>query len=171
MRILGLDPGSRYTGYGLIERRGADMVCLLQGRISCGSGEMGGRLAMIHDGIEAVIRDGAPVVVAVESVFVNRNVQSALVLGQARGAALTAIGRCGLPIHEYSPASVKLAVVGHGRAEKQQVQHMVGMLLGLSMQGVASDAADALAVAICHAHHGGIPGGTRLPAGMRWGRR
>lgn len=171
MRILGLDPGSRYTGYGLIERDGADMRCLAQGRIATGGGEMCQRLALIHDGIEAVIRDGAPDAVAVESVFVRENVQSALVLGQARGAAMTAIGRCGLGFHEYSPASVKLAVVGNGRAEKQQVQMMVGMLLGLSMADVSSDAADALAVAICHAHHGGIPGGTRLPAGMRWGRR
>jgi crossover junction endodeoxyribonuclease RuvC len=129
------------------------------------------RLALIHSELSAIIRDGAPDAVSVESVFVHRNIQSALTLGQARGAALAAVGQAGLQIHEYAPAAIKSAVVGNGRAEKQQVQHMVGILLGVPLDAMASDAADALAIAICHAHHSGTPGGTSLPAGMRWGRR
>ena len=152
VRILGLDPGSRRTGYGVIERRGADWVHVAHGCVTVtGAGQsLPERLRVIFESLHELITTHSPGEVAIERVFVNRNVDSALKLGQARGAALCAVPK-GLPVFEYAPRAIKLALVGSGAAEKVQVAHMIRTLLGL--QGhITADAADALAVAVCHAH-------------------
>jgi crossover junction endodeoxyribonuclease RuvC len=152
LRILGLDPGSRRTGYGVIERRGADWVHVAHGCVTVTAAEetLAERLRVIFEGLRELIAAHAPGEVAIERVFVNRNVDSALKLGQARGAALCAVPK-GLPVFEYAPRAIKLALVGSGAAEKVQVAHMIRTLLGLQGR-VTADAADALAVAVCHAH-------------------
>ena len=150
-RILGLDPGSRRTGYGLIEVDGAQIRCLAQGRIEVDGLPLVERLARIHAGVAELIAEHRPQEVAVEKVFVNRNVESALKLGQARGAALAALGPT-VELAEYAPRAIKLATVGFGGADKMQVVHMMRTLLQLPGK-VTSDAADALAVAMCHAQH------------------
>ena len=150
VRILGLDPGSRRTGFGLIECRGGDSVHLSHGHIAGEGATMAERLRMIFEGVQALLDKHHPDEVAVERVFVNRNVDSALKLGQARGAALCAVPQA-TPVFEYAPRAIKLAVVGSGKAEKLQVAHMVRTLLQLETR-VTGDASDALAVAICHAH-------------------
>ena len=150
VRILGVDPGSRRTGFGIIECRGGDYVHVAHGCLNVGRALMAERLRLIFDGLQALIGEHQPAEVAVERVFVNRNVESALKLGQARGAALCAVPR-GLPVFEYAPRAIKLAVVGSGAAEKAQVAHMITALLRLSGR-IGPDAADALAVAVCHAH-------------------
>lgn len=151
MKILGIDPGSRVTGYGLIEVSGSRSVCLAQGVIKLPEKPLEQRLLLLLTSLREVIAQHRPDEVAMEQVFVRRNVASALVLGQARGAALCAVAEAGLPLHEYAPASIKLAVAGSGRAEKPQVQRMVKVLLNLPAIP-AEDAADALACALCHAH-------------------
>jgi crossover junction endodeoxyribonuclease RuvC len=150
VRILGVDPGSRRTGFGVIECRGTDYVHVAHGCLNVGGALMTERLRLIFDGLQALIEEHAPAEVAVERVFVNRNVESALKLGQARGAALCAVPR-GLPVFEYAPRAIKLALVGSGAAEKSQVSHMITTLLRLSGR-IGPDASDALAVAVCHAH-------------------
>lgn len=150
-RILGIDPGSRYTGYGVIEVAGGKSRHLVCGRINATVGEMPERLLKIFSGLGAVIGEFHPHEVAIEGVFVKKNVSSALVLGQARGAAICAVAQAILPLSEYAPAQVKLALVGNGRAEKPQVEHMVKVLLNLR-EAMAADASDALAVALTHAH-------------------
>jgi crossover junction endodeoxyribonuclease RuvC len=152
LRILGLDPGSRRTGYGVIERRGADWVHVAHGCVTVAGAadSLAERLRVIFESLRELIAIHAPGEVAVERVFVNRNVDSALKLGQARGAALCAVPK-GLPVFEYAPRAIKLALVGSGAAEKVQVAHMIRTLLGLQGR-IAPDAADALAVAVCHAH-------------------
>jgi crossover junction endodeoxyribonuclease RuvC len=150
LRILGLDPGSRRTGFGVIECRGAEYVHVAHGCISVGGAAMAERLRTIFEGLQTLIAEHSPGEVAVERVFVNRNVQSALKLGQARGAALCAVPQ-GLPVFEYAPRAIKLALVGSGAAEKSQVAHMIRTLLGLQ-ERIGPDASDALAVAVCHAH-------------------
>jgi crossover junction endodeoxyribonuclease RuvC len=150
VRILGVDPGSRRTGFGVIECRGADYVHIAHGCLNVGGALMTERLRLIFDGLQALIDEHQPAEVAVERVFVNRNVESALKLGQARGAALCAVPK-GLPVFEYAPRAIKLALVGSGAAEKSQVSHMITTLLRLSGR-VGPDASDALAVAVCHAH-------------------
>ncbi|MDB6091093.1 MAG: hypothetical protein JWN85_3877 [Gammaproteobacteria bacterium] len=150
VRILGVDPGSRRTGFGIIECRGNDYVHIAHGCLNVGGALMAERLRMIFEGLEALIGEHQPGEVAVERVFVNRNVESALKLGQARGAALCAVPK-GLPVFEYAPRAIKLALVGSGAAEKSQVAHMIKTLLGLP-ERVGPDASDALAVAVCHAH-------------------
>jgi crossover junction endodeoxyribonuclease RuvC len=151
MRILGIDPGSRFTGYGVIDVDGDRASCVRHGVIRTGSGEFAERLGIIFGGLQELIREVGPTEVAVESVFVSRNAASALKLGQARGAAVCAAIALGLPVAEYSPRSVKQAIVGRGGADKVQVQHMVGVLLRLE-EALQEDAADALAVALCHQH-------------------
>ncbi len=152
-RILGIDPGSRITGYGIVDA-GRGKV----GFVSCGVIKttprfpLANRLNEIFEGINEVIQLYDPEVAAVEEVFMATNANSALKLGQARGAAVVAAMQNGLGVHDYSAKKVKRAVVGYGQAEKGQVQHMVRVLLGLSATP-SSDAADALAVAICHANH------------------
>ncbi|MGH8289190.1 MAG: crossover junction endodeoxyribonuclease RuvC [Steroidobacteraceae bacterium] len=152
MRILGLDPGSRRTGYGVIERRGADWVHVVHGCVTVtgASDSLPERLRVIFESLRELITTHGPGEVAIERVFVNRNVDSALKLGQARGAALCAVPK-GLPVFEYAPRAIKLALVGSGAAEKVQVAHMIRTLLGLEGR-LAPDASDALAVAVCHAH-------------------
>jgi crossover junction endodeoxyribonuclease RuvC len=151
VRILGIDPGSRSTGFGIIEAHGDRAVCIAHGVIKTGGGEFPERLGVIFSGIKELIRIHLPDHAAIESVFVSRNPASALKLGQARGAAICAAVASGLPVAEYSPRSVKQAIVGRGSAEKGQVEHMVGVLLQLK-EKIAEDAADALAVALCHQH-------------------
>ena len=163
VRILGLDPGFQRTGFGVIDVAGNHTRHVCHGVIRTESGELGERLRRIFAGIHAVIEQWAPVEAAVEKVFVDRNVDSALKLGQARGAAVTACANLDLSIHEYSPNQVKQATVGRGHAEKQQVQHMIRILLCLTERPQA-DAADALAVAICHGHQ--REGRRRIAAAM-----
>ena len=151
MRILGIDPGSRITGFGIIDVRGDEVSLVEQGVIRAGDGEFTARLGLIFDGLRRLIEQHAPTEVAVETVFISHNAASALKLGQARGAAVCAAISMGLPVAEYSPRSVKQAIVGRGGADKVQVQHMVGVLLHLR-ETPAEDAADALAVALCHQH-------------------
>lgn len=151
MRILGIDPGSRFTGYGIIEVQGDSPVCVVHGVIKTGDGDFPERLGIIFSGIRKLIEDHHPGQAAVESVFVSRNPNSALKLGQARGAAICAVVEQGLTVSEYSPRSVKQAIVGRGSADKEQVKHMISMLLHVK-EALAEDAADALAVALCHHH-------------------
>jgi crossover junction endodeoxyribonuclease RuvC len=150
VRILGLDPGSRRTGFGIIECRGNALVALAHGCLNVTAAAPAARLRLIFEGLRALLSEHGPAEVAVERVFVSRNADSALKLGQARGAALCAIP-AGVPVFEYAPRAVKLAVVGSGAAEKFQVAHMIRALLALA-ERPAADAADALAVAVCHAH-------------------
>jgi crossover junction endodeoxyribonuclease RuvC len=150
VRILGLDPGSRRTGFGLIECRGSELRALTHGCLDVAAAAPAARLRMIFERLCALFHEHAPTEVAVERVFVSRNADSALKLGQARGAALCAIPE-GVPVFEYAPRAVKLALVGSGAAEKFQVAHMVRTLLTLR-ERPGADAADALAVAVCHAH-------------------
>lgn len=168
-RILGIDPGSRITGYGVIECDGARSQYVASGCVRIPDGPLPGRLKVIFESVRQLIADYDPVQLAVEQVFVNRNPDSALKLGQARGAAICAGVLHDLPVSEYSPREVKLAIVGRGGAEKGQVQHMVMALLELS-QCPQADAADALAVALCHSHT--ARGLALLPAarGRRRGR-
>ena len=151
MRILGIDPGSRATGYGIIEVDGDRVSAVHHGVIRTGGGEFPQRLGIIFQGILDLIAEHAPDQVAVENVFVSRNAASALKLGQARGAAVCAAISRSLPVAEHSPRSVKQAIVGRGGADKVQVQHMITVLLNLQ-QPPEEDAADALAVALCHQH-------------------
>ena len=151
LRILGVDPGSRVTGFGVVEVQGSRSLCIAQGVIKLPEGPLERRLLLLLTRLRELIAEHRPDEVAMEQVFVKRNVASALVLGQARGAALCAVAEAGLPLHEYAPASIKQAIAGSGRAEKPQVQRMVKILLNLPAVP-AEDAADALACALCHAH-------------------
>jgi len=150
LRILGLDPGSRRTGFGVIECRGPDYKHVAHGCIAVAGLQMAERLRQIFESLQALICEHGPAEIAVERVFVNRNVDSALKLGQARGAALCAIPQ-GMPVFEYAPRAIKLALVGSGAAEKVQVAHMIKILLQLDGK-ISPDASDALAIAVCHAH-------------------
>jgi crossover junction endodeoxyribonuclease RuvC len=149
MRVLGIDPGSRITGFGLVERVGGRATYVESGCIRAGDGDFPERLRIIFEGVRDLIRIYTPAEVAIERVFVHRNPDSALKLGQARGAAICAIVTAGLAVSEYMPAEIKQATVGKGNASKEQVQHMIQALLRLPGSPQA-DAADALAVALCH---------------------
>ncbi len=151
MKILGIDPGSRRTGYGIVQVRGDQAVLVAAGVVKTTDQSFPDRLGTIFSGLEAVIREHAPDEVAVETVFVSHNVNSALKLGQARGAAICAAIAAGLPVSEYAPRAIKQAMVGRGSADKNQVQHMVRVLLRVA-EKLEEDAADALAVALCHQH-------------------
>ena len=151
LRVLGLDPGSRITGFGLIEWRAAQWSHVAHGCIVVPpAASLAERLRLIFERLGELVALHRPSEVAIARVFVNRNVDSALKLGQARGAALCAVPH-GLGVFEYAPRAIKLALVGSGAAEKRQVAHMVRTLLALEGR-LAADAADALAVALCHAH-------------------
>ncbi len=153
MRVLGLDPGLRRTGWGIIEVTGNRLHAVADGVVrSDETLSLAERLAQLFAGLTEVIRLHAPHEAAVEETFVNKNPSSTLKLGQARGVALLAPAQAGLPVAEYAPTLVKQAVVGSGRAAKEQIGMMVKMLLPGAM-AATPDAADALAVAICHAHH------------------
>ena len=145
-----MDPGSQRTGFGLIECRGPDYRHVAHGCIAVAGLEIAERLRLIFESLQALISEHDPGEIAVERVFVNRNVESALKLGQARGAALCAVPK-GTPVFEYAPRAVKMALVGSGAAEKEQVAHMIKTLLRLDGR-ISPDAADALAIAVCHAH-------------------
>jgi crossover junction endodeoxyribonuclease RuvC len=149
--VLGLDPGSRATGYGVIEFGLGEPTYRASGTIRAAGTDFAARLREIHAGVMAVVEQYRPDEIAIERVFVNRNVDSALKLGQARGAALAATFIRSAPVSEYSAREVKLAVVGTGAAEKVQVQKMVTVLLKLQGR-LAADAADALAIGLCHIH-------------------
>jgi crossover junction endodeoxyribonuclease RuvC len=152
MVILGVDPGSVRTGYGAIATDGRRHRLIEKGLISSSSRlPLPARLRVVHDGVQKLIARLEPDVLAVEDVFHAANTRTALVLGHVRGVVLLAGAAAGLPVHEFPPATVKQQVTGFGRAEKQQVAFMVSRLLELSGEGEAGDAADALAVALCHA--------------------
>jgi crossover junction endodeoxyribonuclease RuvC len=157
VRLLGLDPGLRRTGWGIIEVDGNRLVHVANGAVSSDNRRsLAERLAQLHEGILEVIDVWSPVAAAIEETFVNQNPSSTLKLGQARGVVMLAPAVRGLPVAEYAARRVKQSVVGAGGAAKAQVEAMVGMLLaGCKING--SDAADALAVAICHAHHFNSP--------------
>ena len=157
MKILGLDPGLRVTGYGVIEKMGSTLTYISSGCIKTPTGELPDRLKNILNSVQEVIARHVPGEVAVEKVFVNVNPQSTLLLGQARGAAICAAVAQDLPVSEYTALQVKQAVVGNGHATKEQVQEMVKRLLKLPGYPSA-DAADALACAISHAHAGALGG-------------
>jgi crossover junction endodeoxyribonuclease RuvC len=152
-RILGIDPGLRVTGFGVIETSGTRLRYVTSGCIRMSAGELPDRLKIILRDLGTVIVAHSPSEVAIEKVFVNVNPRSTLLLGQARGAAISAAVLADLPVNEYTALQIKQAVVGHGQAAKEQVQEMVRRLLALPARP-SSDAADALACAICHAHGG-----------------
>lgn len=159
VRILGIDPGLRCTGFGLLDKTGSQLVYVSSGCIRTDdSRTLPERLEVIFSGIREIVAAHGPAQAAVEKVFVNVNPQSTLLLGQARGAAITALVSLGLPVGEYTALQVKQAVVGNGKAAKEQVQHMVRRLLNLPGDP-SPDAADALACAIAHAHGGQGLGG------------
>lgn len=149
-RILGIDPGSRLTGFGIIEQREKlPPVCLLGGCIRLEAPDMPSRLGRLFAEIQDIVKIYKPTELAIEQVFVHKNVQSALKLGQARGVVIAAVMSANLPVFEYAPRAIKQAIVGKGSADKIQIQHMVQILLALNAKPQA-DAADALAVALCH---------------------
>lgn len=155
-RILGIDPGSRVTGYGLIDSDGRSSRHVASGTIRTAGEDLAERLAAIFRGVGELIDAHQPGEVAIESVFIAKNASSALKLGQARGAAICACAARALPVAEYSPRAVKLAIVGAGAADKAQVQHMVRVLLKLT-EPLTPDSADALGIALCHAHTDAAP--------------
>lgn len=165
-RILGIDPGSRITGFGVIDTDGSRSVRISGGCIRVGHLPWPQRLRLLFDGIAQVVEEYRPHEMAVEQLIFARDVTAALKLGQARGAVLCAGLKVEMQVHEYSPKSVKLAVVGTGNADKAQVQHMVRLLLGLE-ETPPEDEADALALALCHAHSMGIPARRRAAASWR----
>lgn len=157
MKILGIDPGLRTTGFGIITKQGNKLGYVASGTIKTPDADLPQRLKTILSGVSEIIQTYSPDCAAIEKVFVNVNPQSTLLLGQARGAAICALVSADLAVAEYTALQIKQAVVGHGRAAKHQMQDMVQRLLLLS--GTPStDAADALGVAICHAHSGEILG-------------
>jgi len=156
MKILGIDPGSRITGYGIVKQSGNRLIHVDNGAIHTDSHkDFPLRLKIIYRALTEIIEQFQPEAVAVENIFFAANAQSALKLGQARGAAIVAGVNAGLPVFEYTPLQVKQAVVGHGRASKDQVQKMLKVLLNLP-EVAQEDASDALAVAVCHAHSAGL---------------
>jgi crossover junction endodeoxyribonuclease RuvC len=152
MRVLGIDPGSRATGYGVIDSTRQASTYVTSGCIRTQSTNFPERLGEIFNGLQAIIAETKPAQVAIEQVFMAKHPGSALKLGQARGAAITAAVTLQLPIYEYAPRAIKQAIVGTGAAEKNQVQHMIKLLLN-RQQKMGLDESDALAVALCHAHH------------------
>ena len=156
MRILGIDPGSLLTGYGVIDIKGNHNRYVTCGTLSLKTLTMPARLQLIYETISEIITEYKPDEFAIERVFVGKNSDSALKLGHARGVAMCAASMAGLEVSEYAPREIKLAATGSGSADKTQVQHMVKVLLGLN-KSPSEDAADALAIAICHAHHSSAP--------------
>lgn len=152
-RILGIDPGSRFTGYGIIELNAGKTIWVNSGFIRVQADSLAEKLCIIAESLNILLDEFQPDEMAIEKVFVSKNVDSALKLGQARGAAISTVALRKIAVSEYTPTQIKKAVVGKGNAAKAQVQHMVVNLLGLS-SAPQEDAADALAVALCHAHTG-----------------
>jgi crossover junction endodeoxyribonuclease RuvC len=163
VRIFGIDPGSQRTGYGCVETDGRRHHLVACGAISASAGaSLPERLVRIHRELSRLLAKCRPECVAIETLFHATNAQSALKLGHARGVAMLAAVQAGCTVVEYTPAEVKRAVVGYGRAEKQQVQQMVTLLLGLQRAPTSFDATDALAIAICHLNS--VPNGMRTDA-------
>jgi len=150
-RILGIDPGSRVTGYGIIDQAGQQISYVASGCIRTSGDALAERLGIIFAGVNTIIQEYLPDEMAIERVFMNKNADSALKLGQARGAAICASVHREVPVDEYAAREIKQAVVGNGGATKEQVQHMICVLLSLQ-KSPPSDAADALGVAVCHGH-------------------
>lgn len=151
--IIGIDPGTRITGYGIIKNIGHSLVVVDYGCIKPPSkAQQADRYLVIFDGISSLLNKYTPTALAVETQYVHKNVQSAIKLGMARGVAMVAAARLQIPVFEYSPTKAKSSIVGNGRASKGQVQAMIKMLLKLPELPYPDDAADALALAICHAH-------------------
>ncbi len=165
-RILGIDPGLRSTGFGVIETHAHGPVYLASGVIRTPAGDLTARLGAIYDGLAQIIAQYRPAQAAIEKVFVNVNPQSTLLLGQARGAAIAALHGGGVAVHEYTALQLKKSVTGHGHADKVQIQAMVVRLLALPARPSA-DAADALACALCHLHSRDLAGRLRSRAGGR----
>jgi crossover junction endodeoxyribonuclease RuvC len=152
--VMGIDPGVASTGFGVVRAAGAKMSAVDGGVIEAPTDEpAAGRLTRIHDALAELLSWHQPVALALEDVYFGRNVRSAIAVGQARGVALLAAGQRGIPCFDYTPQAVKMSVCGSGAAAKEQVQRMVGTLLGLPQAPASDHAADALAVAICHASH------------------
>jgi crossover junction endodeoxyribonuclease RuvC len=161
--VLGIDPGTARLGYGLVDRQGSSLTVLDYGcleTVNDRSPEL--RLLLIHEGLTDLIESHHPEAVGVERLFFNKNAQTAMAVGQARGVVLLVAAQHGLPVFEYGPHEVKMAVTGYGRAPKEQVQRMVQIVLSMAELPRPDDAADALAVAVCTAH-AAVPGGT-VPA-------
>lgn len=153
MRIMGIDPGLAHTGYGIIDFTGSESRFLASGDIvTLADDALARRLQHIHGELSRIIEEWAPEAIAVESLFFCTNVRTAISVAQARGVALLATAASGVPVHEYSPLEIKLAVAGYGKATKEQMKKMVRAILGLEELPRTSHAADALAVALCHAH-------------------
>jgi crossover junction endodeoxyribonuclease RuvC len=156
MVVLGVDPGSHRTGWGLVTRDGTALRHLASGTITAGDGDLATRLCRIAEALDTVFEEHQPGAVAVETVFHAKNAQSALLLGHARGVALLCAARKHVPVFEYTAGQIKRATTGHGRADKQQVQSMVRMILG-KRDAMSLDTSDALAAAICHAQTESTP--------------
>jgi crossover junction endodeoxyribonuclease RuvC len=153
VRVFGIDPGSERTGYGCVETDGSRHRIVVCGAISSPAlASFPDKLLRIHTQLTLILSECRPDSVAIENLFYSVNARSALKLGHARGVAMLAAVEAGVPVFEYTPAEIKRAVVGYGRAEKPQVQHMIKLILGLAEVPSPHDAADALAVAICHVH-------------------
>ncbi|PPD04483.1 MAG: crossover junction endodeoxyribonuclease RuvC [Methylobacter sp.] len=150
-RILGIDPGSRITGYGIIDETAVGYRYVTSGSIRVASEHFPDRLKQIFDGVQKIVEQYQPELMAIEQVFMHKNADSALKLGQARGAAICAVQAAGLPVYEYSAKQVKQALTGKGNAEKGQVQHMVKILLNIQGE-LQIDASDALAICVCYSH-------------------
>ena len=168
IRIIGIDPGSRITGYGIVDTDGFRHKYVSSGFIQIKADTLSDKLGIIFSEVSKIVSTWQPESMAIEQVFVKHNVDSALKLGQARGAAICAGVQAELPIGEYTPRAIKKAVVGSGAADKQQIQHMIQRLLSLD-ELPQSDEADALAIAICHAHHIKVRS-SGVAAGVRRGR-
>jgi crossover junction endodeoxyribonuclease RuvC len=168
IRLIGIDPGSRITGYGVVDTDGFRHKYVTSGFIEIKADTLGDKLGIIFDEVSSIVATWKPESMAIEQVFVKHNVDSALKLGQARGAAICAAVQAKIPLGEYAPRAIKKAVVGNGAADKQQIQQMIQRLLGLDRLP-QSDEADALAIAICHAHHVRIRS-TGIATGTRRGR-
>jgi crossover junction endodeoxyribonuclease RuvC len=168
MRVLGVDPGTLTSGYGMVVEEDHKLFHVVSGGISPSAKQpFPRRLKKIYEELEKIIDKHRPHVVVIEDLFVSKNIKSALKLGHARGVAILAAMNAGLPVFEYSPLEVKQAVVGHGKAEKKQVQLMVKALLELPKVPHPADAADALAAAICHIHASRLREIMRSPAALR----
>ncbi len=155
MRVLGIDPGSSVTGYGVVEHNGRGVRCVDCGTIPAGPGALPDRLVAVYEGIAELLDAFHPGAVAIENVFLGKNVRTLAVISQTRGVAILAVRRADLPVFEYTPRDVKKAIVGTGRASKSQIAYMVGSLLALAGDELPKDATDGLAIALCHLHRGG----------------
>jgi crossover junction endodeoxyribonuclease RuvC len=153
-RILGVDPGTRVAGWGLVETSGSRSKLVACGVLRMTTDDMPTRLKDLADGLRAVLRAQSPTAVAVETQFFGKSATAALAVGMSRGVAMLVAAECGVPVHEYTPATVKKAVVGNGNASKEQVAAMVRVILGLAEAPKPADVTDAIAIALAHAHRG-----------------